>query len=116
MTHDPLIEAIENDMETGDHWGVVTLLRTGYQPTPQEWNAFRLAPMGSAAKAASVKRRAVLGRALVFYRAAPGTVEERKPTVMREFDLSEQEFHEYVERAGDKGARLYAKKVEKSDA
>jgi hypothetical protein len=119
MTRGPLIDAAEEDMSTGDHNDVVSLLESGYRPSPEEWAAYRLMPMGSETKAASLERRDRIGRAIRCYREMGRekmSVEQRKPIIMRDFRLGEQEFHSYVELAGDKGARAYAKRLEETDA
>ena len=116
----PLIDALETDMENGDHRAVDKLLfMEKYQPTDAEREVWRFAPMGSTNKALSIARRERIAPALVRYRELGDeglTVAERKEIIMREYVIQTDEFELCVEHAGDKGVRDRARELEETDA
>lgn len=94
--------AIRQAKDDGDNAAPVALLRSGYEPTPEEWELYESLAIGSEFQTEKLKRRRLLAEALNYYRTTRRRpMEERIRLVMDRFNLLRPPVEHYCVHARD---------------
>jgi len=106
------LAAIQQAKDDGDNAAPVALLRSGYEPTPQEWDLYESLAIGSEFQTEKMKRRRHHAEALNFYRTTRRLpMEKRIQLVMERFNMLRPTVEQYCVHARDGDVNKLANRI-----